>query len=105
VHSDVCGKLSPRSAGGAECFVTFIDDKSLALCETRVKCLLSFEIGRQLLRGLLVKVRRDNGGVYTSGEIAKYHESEGICHELTVSKSPQQNGVAEHLNRTLDRWR
>ena len=28
VHTDVCGKLSPRSIGGAEYFVTFIDDKS-----------------------------------------------------------------------------
>ena len=27
VHSDVCGKLSSKSLGGAEYFVTFIDDK------------------------------------------------------------------------------
>ena len=28
VHTDVCGKLNPRSEGGAEYFVTFVDDKS-----------------------------------------------------------------------------
>ena len=28
VHTDVCGKLSLRSIGGAEYFVTFIDDNS-----------------------------------------------------------------------------
>ena len=29
VHTDdVCGKLNPRSVGGAEYFVTFVDDKS-----------------------------------------------------------------------------
>ena len=28
VHTDVCGKLSQKSGGGAEYFVTFIDDKS-----------------------------------------------------------------------------
>ena len=27
IHSDVCGKISTRSLGGAEYFVTFIDDK------------------------------------------------------------------------------
>ena len=43
----------------------------------------------------------DNSGEYTSGEFAKYLKSEGICHEMTVLKSLQQNGVAEHLNRTL----
>ena len=46
-------------------------------------------------------LRSDNGGEYTSGEFVEYLMSEGIRHELTVPKSPQQNGVAERLNRTL----
>ena len=46
-------------------------------------------------------LRSDNGGEYTSGEFVEYLRSEGIRHELTVPKSPQQNGVAERLNRTL----
>ena len=28
VHSDVCGKIKTKSLGGAEYFVTFIDDQS-----------------------------------------------------------------------------
>jgi hypothetical protein len=28
IHSDVCGKLNPMSLGGAEYFVTFIDDST-----------------------------------------------------------------------------
>ena len=31
----------------------------------------------------------------------KHLKSEGVRHERTVPKNPQQNGVAEHLNRTL----
>ena len=46
-------------------------------------------------------LRSDNGGEYTSGEFVEHLMSEGIRHELTVPKSPQQNGVAERLNRTL----
>ena len=46
-------------------------------------------------------LRSDNGGEYKSGEFDQYLKSEGIRHELTVPKSPQQNRVAEHLNRTL----
>ena len=28
VHSDVCGKLNTKSLGGAEYFLTFVDDKT-----------------------------------------------------------------------------
>ena len=40
----------------------------------------------------------DNGGEYVSTE---FLEGEGICHEHNIPKSPQQNGVAECMNRTL----
>ena len=46
-------------------------------------------------------LRSDNGGEYTSVEFMKHLKSEGVHHERTVPKNPQQNGVAEHLNRTL----
>ena len=43
----------------------------------------------------------DNGGEFTSSKFEAYLKSEGICHELTIPKTPEQNGVAEHMNRTL----
>lgn len=46
-------------------------------------------------------LRTDNSGEYTSTQFEDYLKAEGIRHELTVPKTPQQNGVAEHLNRTL----
>ena len=46
-------------------------------------------------------LRTDNGGEYLSGEFKEYLKSKGIRHELTVPHSPQQNGVAERMNRTL----
>ena len=46
-------------------------------------------------------LRTDNGGEYTSTQFQEYLKAEGIRHELTVPKTPQQNGVAERLNRTL----
>jgi hypothetical protein len=45
--------------------------------------------------------RTDNGGEYTSTKFEDYLKSEGIRHERTVPKTPQQNGVAERMNRTL----
>ena len=46
-------------------------------------------------------LRTDNGGEYTSTKFANYLKAEGIRHELTIPKTPEQNGVAERLNRTL----
>ena len=46
-------------------------------------------------------LRSDNGGEYTSAEFIAYLKKEGVRHELTVPKTPQQNGVAERMNRTL----
>lgn len=49
----------------------------------------------------ICKLRTDNGGEYLSQEFEAYLKSRGIKHELTVPYSPEQNGVAERMNRTL----
>ena len=53
--------------------------------------------GRKRLKTL----RTDNGGEYTSSEFKQYLKEGGVRHELTIPKTPQQNGVAERMNRTL----
>ena len=54
-----------------------------------------------MLRECQKTLRTDNGGEYRSGEFSKYLRTEGIRHELTVPKTPEQNGVTEQFNRTL----
>ena len=46
-------------------------------------------------------LRTDNGGEYMSAEFKTYLKSKGIRHQLSVPHSPEQNGVAERMNRTL----
>jgi len=53
------------------------------------------ETGRQLKC-----VRADNGGEYR-GPFEEYCRRYGIRLEKTVPKTPQQNGVAERMNRTI----
>ena len=43
----------------------------------------------------------DRGGEYTSKEFEEYLANKGTKHRLTVHDTPEQNGVAELLNRTL----
>jgi hypothetical protein len=43
----------------------------------------------------------DHGGEFLSAKFNTYLASQGIKCELTVHDSPQQNGMAEHLNKML----
>ena len=42
-----------------------------------------------------------NGGEYTSNEFETYQRNEGIIHQKSIPKTPEQNGVAERFNRTI----
>ena len=46
-------------------------------------------------------LRTDNGLGYRDKEFIRFCELEGITHHFTVKGTPQQNGVAERMNRTL----
>lgn len=53
--------------------------------------------------GLKVKcLRSDNGGEYIDRGFSEYCVAQGIRMEKTIPGTPQQNGVAERMNRTLN---
>lgn len=45
-------------------------------------------------------LRSDNGGEYL-GQFEAYYKAHGIRHEKTPPKTPQMNGIAERMNRTV----
>ncbi len=47
------------------------------------------------------RLRTDNGMEFCGREFNKFYKDEGIANHRTVSHTPQQNGVAERMNRTL----
>ena len=106
VYSDVCGKLNSPSLGGAE---YFIDDKThyvwIYVLKHKHEVLRTFKEWKSLVEnssGHKVKVlRTDNGGEYMSTEFETFLKAEGIKHEYSISKTPEQNGVSERMNRTL----
>ena len=54
--------------------------------------------------GLKVKcLRLDNGGEYIDEGFSEYCAAQGIRMEKTIPGTPQQNGVAERMNRTLNK--
>ena len=109
VHSNVCGPLQVESIGGSRYFVTFIDDYSrcvsIHFIKYKTEVFEKFKHFEAMVTkecGLPIrKLRTDNGGEYMSKDFQTYLALKGIEHQLTVPHSPQQNGVAERLNRTL----
>ena len=52
--------------------------------------------------GRKIKIlRNDRGGEYLSGEFQTHLDESGTQHQMTSAYTPEQNGVAERLNRTL----
>ena len=90
-------------------FVTFLDDHIrhvwIYIIKNKIEVFQRFrEWKAQVERssGKKIKIfRSDNAGEYTCSEFATYLTQEGIKHEFTTPHTPQQNGAAERLNRTL----
>ena len=125
VHSDVNGPLEVPSHGGSRYFITFIDDfskwtvvymmknKSESLeCFAKFHKLAETHTGNKVLkvntihrtdqpREQIKVLRTDNGGEYVSNAFKSYLTEHGIAHQTTIAYTPQQNGVAERMNRTL----
>jgi hypothetical protein len=110
IHSDVCGLMPVKSLGGSLYYVIFIDDYSrktwLYLLKTKDEVFNKFQEFKAEIENLTNKkiktLRIDNGGEYTSKEFVAFCKSAGIRRELIVPHNPQQNGVAERKNRSIE---
>ena len=109
IHSDVCGKINTQSLSGAQYFLTFVDDKSrytwvyvLKRKDQVYEKFKEFKVMIEKATGRQIKaLRTDNGGEYRSSQFENFLKDNGIKHELTIPKTPEQNGCAERMNRTL----
>lgn len=109
VHMDLCGPLPEPSLGGAKYVATFLDDYSkfsvvvpiTSKADTTAKVIEVINYLENQSGHKLRTVRTDNGSEYLTGELDKYFVGKGVQHQKTVPYTPQQNGAAERLNRTL----
>lgn len=109
IYSDVCGPIEVESLGGSKYFLTFIDDASRKLwvffLRSKDQVFRYFKEFHAMVErkiGKLLKcLRTDNGGEYTSKVFKDYCSKHGIRHEKIVPGTPQHNGVAERMNRTI----
>jgi transposase InsO family protein len=46
-------------------------------------------------------LRYDNGGEFNSKEFMDYYNSHGMKRQFSIGRTPQQNGVVERKNMTI----
>jgi transposase InsO family protein len=110
IHTDVWGPNPVATRQGRRYFATFTDDATrytvtylLRTKDEALEAYKSFEAWA-ITQGhcTAIKVlRSDRGGEYLSGAFDQHLKKAGIVRKLTTHDTPQLNGVAERLNRTL----
>ncbi|KAK3002524.1 hypothetical protein RJ639_022091 [Escallonia herrerae] len=109
VHTDVCGPTTVKSLGGNFYFVSFIDDASrktwIYAIRQKSDVYHTFKKWKVIVEnetGNKVKcLKSDNGGEYRDGGFQDYCSNNGIRLIRTVKRTPQENGLAERMNRTI----
>ncbi|KAL3662242.1 hypothetical protein V7S43_019078 [Phytophthora oleae] len=109
VHTDVMGPMKTKSKGGARYVLTFVDDYSKYVVayfitkksEVPVKFKTFMNLYENQWGERIKCLRSDNGTKFINKEMDKMCSLHGIVHQKTVPYSPQQNGVAERMNRTI----
>ncbi|KAE9084570.1 hypothetical protein PF010_g20776 [Phytophthora fragariae] len=109
IHRDVMGPMKSTSKGGAKYILTFVGDflrygvayflKKKSEVASKLKVFMRFyekQWGERLMC-----LRSDNGTEFVNKDVARICTLNGIMHQRTVPYSPQQNRVAERMNRTI----
>jgi hypothetical protein len=109
VHGDLCGPVTPATAGERRYFLLLIDDLSrymwvvvlgskgeAADAIRRAQAAAEVECDRKLH-----VLRTDNGGEFTVAEFTSYYADEGVQSHYSTPYSPQQNVVVERRNQTV----
>ncbi len=104
VFSDVMGPFQIKGLNGFQYAVTFV-------CDYSKHCVVKFMKNKSEVLDKFKEyvadtkkpqiLRSDNGTEYTSQAMKDFCVEKSIRQEFTVPETPQQNGVAERMNRTL----
>ncbi|GJY42489.1 retrotransposon protein, putative, ty1-copia subclass [Tanacetum coccineum] len=103
------GSSQVESLGGKRYFLSITDDYSRRVCvyilRFKHEAFGKFKEWKQLVENqtwrTVKKLRMDNGLVFCNREFEQLCIEGGIARHLIVVRTPQQNRVAERMNRTL----
>nr|KYP63246.1 Retrovirus-related Pol polyprotein from transposon TNT 1-94 [Cajanus cajan] len=109
IHTDVWGPSIVPNVSGARWFLTFIDDCTrvtwvfLLKQKSEVSYVVQrfFSMVKNQFGVSIKRIRSDNAKDYFNHGLISFCQKEGIIHESSCVKTPQQNGIAERKNGHL----
>ncbi|KAH9657209.1 hypothetical protein KPL70_022963 [Citrus sinensis] len=109
IHADLWGPAQTASLGGAQYFLSLIDDHSrmvwVYVLKNKDEVFEQFKNWKTLIETQtnrkVKKLRTDNGLEFCNKRFEEFCSKHGIMRHGTVRYTPQQNGLAERMNRTL----
>ena len=101
--------MRTKGLDGELYFMLMIDDYTrmtvVSFLKKNTEAFECFRIYKELVKNetnLKIKcLRSDNGGEFTSKVFQQYCDENGIKRKFSTTTTPQQNGVAERKNRTV----
>ncbi|GJV63926.1 retrovirus-related pol polyprotein from transposon TNT 1-94 [Tanacetum coccineum] len=107
LHMDLCGPLA--SINGKKYILVIVDDYSrytwtlfLRSKDETPEVLKDFlTMIQRNLQAQVITVRTDRGTEFLNKTLHAYFKAEGIEHQTSTPRTPEQNGVVERRNRTL----
>ncbi|GJU53066.1 copia LTR rider [Tanacetum coccineum] len=109
IHADLWGPSRVESMSGCRYFLSIVDDYSrrvwVHFLRHKNEAFSKFNQWKQLVENQtgrkLKKLRTDNGLEFCNQEFNNLCKDSRIARHLTLAGTPQQNGLAERMNRTL----
>ncbi|GKC84441.1 retrovirus-related pol polyprotein from transposon TNT 1-94, partial [Tanacetum coccineum] len=109
LHMDLCGPMPVQSINGKKYVLVIVDDYSrytwthfLRSKDETPEVLIDFlKLVQRGLHAQVRIVRTDKGIEFLNKTLHAYFSQEGIEHQTSIARTPEQNGVVERRNRTL----
>src|SRR3954469_9806611 len=109
IHSDLWGPNKVASKSGARYYMTLIDDYSrmvwVYFLKTKDEAFPTFVRWKTMVEKQtdrkVKRLRTDNGLEFCNHAFNDFCSTEGIVRHRTCAGTPQQNGIAERMNRML----
>ncbi|GJR17998.1 retrovirus-related pol polyprotein from transposon TNT 1-94 [Tanacetum coccineum] len=109
LHMDLCGPMRVESFNGKKYVLVIVDDYSryigtrfLRSKDETPEVLIDFlKLVQRGLHAQVRTVRADKGMKFLNKTLHAYFAHEGIEHQTSTARTPEENGVVERRNRTL----